>query len=137
MSLDYRVLAQNSFDSYVSTTSSSFEHISFYIIKITRIVYQRQELTFTIFFIFVRISQHKLQLLTSFTADYIKDLGPARGFQAILIKRYIGILKGIVRSITYIDINLANMVLIIEHRNWLFLRYQLKSQLKVKDVNTD
>ena len=137
MSLDYRVLAQNSFDSYVSTTSSSFEHISFYTIKITRIVCQRQELTFTIFFIFVRISRHKLQLLTSFIADYIKDLGPARGFQAIPIKRYIGILKGIVRFITYIDMNLANIVLIIEYRNWLFLRYQLKSQLEVEDVNTD
>ena len=137
MSLDYRVLAQNSFNSYVSTTSSLFEHISFYTIKITRIVYQRQQLTFTIFFIFVRISRHKLQLLTSFIANYIKDLGPARGFQAILIKIYIDILKGIVRSITYIDINLANIVLIIEYRNWLFLQYQLKSQLKVKDVNID
>ena len=137
MSLDYRVLAQNSFNSYVSTTSSLFEHISFYTTKITRIVYQRQELTFTIFFIFVRISRYELQLQTSFIANYIKDLGPARGFWAILIERCLSILKGIVRSITYININLANIVLIIEYRNQLFLRYQLKFQLKVKDVNTD
>ena len=51
------------------------------------------------------------------------------------MERYIGILKGIVRSMTHIDMNLANMVLTMEHRNWLFLRYQLKSQLE--DVNTD
>ena len=103
----------------------------------TRIACLRWESTFIIYFIFVRISQLELQLLTKSIADHIKDLGPARCYWAIPIERYIGILKGIVRSIVYIDMNLANMVVTMEHRNWLFLRYQLKSQLEDEEVSED
>ena len=67
----------------------------------------------------VRLYLLDSQLANDSIADHIEDLSPATAWWAILMERYIGVLKGIVSLMSNIDTNLANKVLISEHLNYL------------------
>ena len=67
----------------------------------------------------VRLYLLDSQLANDSIADHIKDLGPAITWWAILIERYIGVLKGMVSLMSNINADLANKALISEHLNYL------------------
>jgi hypothetical protein len=57
--------------------------------------------------------------LTIDLADHIEELGPAMGWWAIPMERYIGVLKSKVSLMSNIDMDLANRVLTMENLNHL------------------
>jgi hypothetical protein len=74
---------------------------------------------------------HKRSNLYCFTAKQIASLGPAGGWWAFPMERYIGTLKSMVNLMSNIDGNLANRAIKLEHLNHLPQRPPLYSPASI------